>query len=231
MTSTLPAHYRMTMKQEDILNTLTALHQSGVRITRQELRRAGHAALVQAADRFGGLQRLRRLAGIPSGRHAAFQVAGASELLAELRRRHARRESLSRTRAPTRLQLAAERHYGGWTRALQVAGLDVSLVSRRHRYSDDELLDELRALFRAAPIMTLTELERHRIGSTVRARFGSLLAAARRAGIDEWPRRQSRSTKAAPRPAASSSGDSRPSALVSSAANTAAEPAHSSRVM
>lgn len=178
---------------EPILVELEKLHRGGVRITQRDLRKAGHRDLLRAVDRLGGLQRLRRLAGIPFHRDEPHrQVPDSEAVIAEIRRRYLRREPLWLTRIPSELRVAAERHFGSWKNALARTGLNSARVSRRRRYSDSALLEEVRSLAAQRPDMTLTELDRHRIGSTLRTRFGSLTAAAARAGVRHWPRRKTR---------------------------------------
>src|SRR5512133_220211 len=97
---------------ETLLRELEELYRGGVRITRRSLREAGRVELLRAGERFGGLQRLRRLAGIPfRHRQAHRPVSDSQTVIEEIRRRYLRREPLWVTRVPPALLVAAERHF------------------------------------------------------------------------------------------------------------------------
>jgi hypothetical protein len=174
-----------------IVAELRKLHESGVELTRQGLVDGGHSELAHAINHFGGLTRLRRIAGIPPRRRAKPKPAiGAELVLATIRRRARAQQSLASSKVPARLQYAATRHFGGWDAALVAAGIDPDSVHLVQRYTDEALFAMLRELAVNNPEMTLVELKRQTIGATLFDRFGSPEKAARAAGIVDWPIRR-----------------------------------------
>ena len=181
---------RRRWTERKIVEELTELYHKGVAITVRGLIEAGRHQLAHAINHFGGLRRARRLAGLPrpSPRRVpdALQADG---VLDEIRRRHEAGEPLAWSRIPLALQQAGQRHFGTWREAIVAAGLDYDAIKLTRSYTEGELLQLVRRLAREQPAMTLAELRRHRISSTLRDRFGSLVNAARQAGVENWPHR------------------------------------------
>jgi hypothetical protein len=173
-----------------ILDALTELHHQGVAITYRGLAAAGHRKLANAVNHFGGVRRVRKLAGLPvprrPWRRLSFDAPG---VLAEIHRRHQEGEPLAWSRIPDVLQSAGQRHFGSWRAAILAAGLDYEGIRLNREYSETQLLEALRGLARQRPEMTLSELRREPIATPLSARFGSLTNAIRRAGFDAWPAR------------------------------------------
>jgi hypothetical protein len=184
---------RRRWTERKIIEELTELYQKGVAITVRGLIEAGRHQLAHAINHFGGLRRARRLAGLP--RPSPRRVADAPDaagVLAEIRRRQAAGEPLAWSRIPLELQQAGQRHFGTWREAIGAAGLDYEKIKLTRSYTEAQLLQLVRRLAREQPAMTMAELRRHRISSTLRDRFGSLVNAARRAGVENWPLRPQR---------------------------------------
>jgi hypothetical protein len=94
------------------------------------------------------------------------------------------------------MQQAARHIFGGWREAIEAAGIDYDSVVLRCGYSDEVLLDRLRALAEAHPSWTLSDVGRLRAargrpsGATWVRRWGSIEAAAQEAGLAGWPVRE-----------------------------------------
>jgi hypothetical protein len=177
--------------QRIIVDELRRLHESGLEVTVANLIAAGGQTLVHAISHFGGLRRLRPIAGLPHRRKGSRQsVLGRDAVIAEIRGRHEEGLSVASSRVPPTLQYAGRCHFGTWKDALEAAGLSYEHIRLWRSYTDDELFEMLRSLARRSPLLTVLGLQRHRIGSTLFARFGSVEAAARLAGIDSWPLRK-----------------------------------------
>jgi hypothetical protein len=97
-------------------------------------------------------------------------------------------------------------YFGGFRRVRRAAGLppppirrsatslpageDAEAIAPARQHSDAELLQHIRMLARDNPQLTLSELGQHPLTSTLCERFGSLEAAALRAGVPGWPLRR-----------------------------------------
>jgi hypothetical protein len=182
---------RQRQSRADVVRELIALHGQGVPITQSGLRESGHAALAAAVAYFGGFVTMRRLARLaPPPRRARALLLDGAGVLREIRRRHGAGETLACTRVPELLRRSGERRFGSWKAALRAAGLDDRAIRLVPCYTDADLLELIRALARELPDMTVRELARHRLSSTLRDRFGSFDLAARRAGVPNWPWRR-----------------------------------------
>ena len=172
-----------------ILEAVVALHTAGLRISHRSLVAAGHSRLAHAIHHFGGFLRVRQRAGISQRRCRAETILAPDAVLEEIRRRHDAQEPLAASKISSQLQYAARRHFGSWAAALEAVGVDYEKVRIARQYSDDQLFEILRSLAGERPHMTVGELNRHRIGSTLRDRFGSAERAARLANLQNWPKR------------------------------------------
>jgi hypothetical protein len=107
------------------------------------------------------------------------------EVIAQIRERHRRGLSLASSKVPRKLHDAAGYYLGGWRQAVEVAGLDYDQVRlTRPAYDRDEIIATLRALAKAHPRMTPSDLRRHR--SRTASRPCSL---ARQGAPGSWPHR------------------------------------------
>src|SRR5207245_6759792 len=99
-------------------------------------------------------------------------------------------ESVALSKVPGALRTAACRVFGSWRDAIAAAGLDYAAIRLNPRYSDQELLELLRALARERPEMTVTQLFRESLGHTLKTRYRSVENATRPAGLVGWPVRR-----------------------------------------
>jgi hypothetical protein len=177
---------------EAVVAELRRLHRRGQRLSRPALAAAGRHDLLSAIANFGGIQAMRRRARVPepTSSGGAFEQRWDEELVvATIRDRHARGESLAYTKAPSSLTSQGQKRFGSWRNAVTAAGFDYDAVTLARRWKDEELIAALRALRRTAPKLTRTGLLRNRIGGAAKQRFGGLDSALERAGIRDWPRR------------------------------------------
>lgn len=182
---------RLAKSEVEVVRELVALHHQGVAITRGGLNEAGHSALASLVAYFGGFLRLRRRARIPPPRRRPGPpLLDGDGVLREIQLRSRAGKALACTRIPTLLRRSGERRFGSWKAAVEAAGLDYLLIRLVPTYTRAELCDLVRALARELPDMTVAELARHRLSTTLRDRFGSFERAARAAGLDDWPRRR-----------------------------------------
>jgi hypothetical protein len=182
---------------EKILAAVRKLDRAGVHLSYNDVVKAGHQALVVAANtHLGGWTRARELAGVrfKKRRPRVSMAWDASSVVAAIRRRNDGGETLAVTKTPSSLVSAAQRNFGSWREAVDAAGLDYDQVLLRHDVTDAQVQQWLRKLARAHPRMKLHELEQR--GEHVvacRRRWGSLEEAAQAAGLQNWPVRVRRS--------------------------------------
>jgi hypothetical protein len=114
-------------------------------------------------------------------------------VIREIGRRWTCGESLTLTKAPAALVMAARRRFGSWANAVGAAGLDYRSVRLvRPAYTRAELLTLIRDLAKARPNLRLADLHRapySHFAPQVRRFFGSFVEAAHAAGLENWPRR------------------------------------------
>jgi hypothetical protein len=178
-----------------VIKALLELDRRGVPISQRGLVEAGEQELAQAINYFGGLRRARRVAGLPPPtRRWTPAVLRSEDVLVEIRRRQQAGEPLASSQVPLALQYAGQRSFGSWRAAITAAGLDYDSIRLTREYSDEDLLERIRTLARERPEITLSDLGKHSLASTLRERFGSLEEAAIRAGCPGWPLRRRRHT-------------------------------------
>jgi hypothetical protein len=191
---------RRRWTEDRVARALLELDRRGVPISQRGLIEAGERQLVQVINYFGGFRRARRAAGLPppalQWQRCELQAA---DVLAEIQRRHAEDEPLAWSQIPPALQYAGPRWYGSWRLAITAAGLDYDRIRLTREYTQATLIEAVRTLAREQPQMTLSQLGRHSMASTLRERFGSLEKAALGAGCVDWPVRHRR-TKREPKP-------------------------------
>jgi hypothetical protein len=182
---------RRRWSEERIVKALLELDRRGVPISQRGLIEAGEHKLAQVINYFGGLRMARRLAGLPppARRPARSQLSG-DDVVTEIQRRRSDGEPLASSHVPQALLNAAQRVFGNWGAAVKAAGFDYDAIRLTRAYSDADLLQHVRGLAREQPHATLGELSQQPLASTLRERFGSLEAAALRAGVPGWPVRR-----------------------------------------
>jgi hypothetical protein len=162
-------------------------------MTATDIVNAGRNDLMSAIHRhFDSFIAARDAVGIPAPPRPPREVRwGRERVIAAIQRAHRRGEPLSHSRVDRDLFRGARNSFRTWRAAVEAAGIDYERVQlRQHRYSDEELLDILRAIHRRYPSLTASELYAlppH--GNILRQRFGDVRAAASRIGIENWPRR------------------------------------------
>lgn len=182
----------MYWTRERCIAELQQLHRAGVRISTQDLyERKDVGGLFAGLARLGGIVRARALAGIPDPpRRANFTERyswDTARVVRELRRLHRGGESIAASRVSSDLKRAAVTHFGSYRDAIEAAGFRYEDICLRRPLSDEELCDRLRDFARKHPTIHIGEAERKAQGATLRLRFGSLVEAARRAGLHGWP--------------------------------------------
>lgn len=182
--------------QAKVVVGLRRAHRAGVRLTVRGLAAAGYRSLVNAARIYcGNLLRARKLARLPEPAPIIYERIAWDEdtVIAEIKALGRARRPLAASKVPSKLLNAARRRFGSWQTALEVAGFDYHrerLV--RVPYERRELLEMLRTLAIRSPAMTLADLHDHSAAEAWRREFGSIEAAARIAGLDDWPSRKLR---------------------------------------
>jgi hypothetical protein len=120
--------------EAEIVCELRRLCSANVTPTYEELTAAGHLSLVRAIQNFGGMQKLRRLSGLPRPRAKSRQPALERDaVLAEIGRRHEAGEALAWSTIPMRLRNGGVSHFGSWLNAVAAAGIDYEQVRMRPR--------------------------------------------------------------------------------------------------
>jgi hypothetical protein len=182
---------RRRWTEQIVVAELLALYQRGVPLTRRHLLEAGEHQLVHAIQHFGGMRRVRKLAGVaPPPKSWQPRELDEAALMAEIRRRYREHEPLARARVSPELQNAADSCFGSWQKAITAAGFDYELIRLTRRHTTTELLQFVRELARDRPDLTLREFREHTLASTIHDRFGGIELAARRAGVPGWPLRR-----------------------------------------
>jgi len=182
---------RQKWSRDRVLAEIRTLDRAGQHLSANALLRAGRNDLVVAAAKYAGSwTRARELAGIRFKRHRprATNAWDAATVVASIRDRHERELPLAVTKAPRALVNAANRIFGAWRDAIEAAGIDYETVLLARTYSDEQVLAWLRQLARRCSRMTLWDLDKYGEHAVVcRRRWGSYEAAARAAGIEDWP--------------------------------------------
>jgi hypothetical protein len=139
-------------------------------------------------DELGSVNAARELLGLDT---IISESVAPSRVVPEIKARHVRGESLAYTHVPRALVTAATAKFGSWPAAIEAAGLDYTKLGLKvKRYSDDELLDRLRATAKAHPQMSLLKLSKERHYRSTVDRFGGWRRAMKRAGLSNWPIQQ-----------------------------------------
>jgi len=191
-----PLSRNLKWTREKVIEELQRLHRRGARLTDRGLSKAGARGLSNAARAFfASLPRARRAAGVlePPPLIIERRTWDEETVIAEILDLHRAGKSLAATKAPPKLVSAGAYRFGSWQGAVETAGLDYDRVRLvRAPYTRDELLDMLRKLAKQRPRATLQDLWNHRVIDAWKREFGSVEAAARAAGLRDWPRRKLR---------------------------------------
>lgn len=186
-----PPAPRQAWSRERVIAEIRKLHRSGQHMSTSAVMAAGRSDLVIAANKYaGGWARARDVAGVKFNAHRGFTmpVWDAATVVAEIQARRREGQALAISKAPKSLTCAACRIFGSWRAAITAAGLDYNSVLLLRQHSDDELLAWLRKLARTNPHMSLNDLDKHGQHTVAcRRRWGSLEAAAKAAGLSDWP--------------------------------------------
>jgi len=171
--------------RERVVDELRRLDREGSSTGWADLMESGHRDLAAAAAAYaGGLAAARAEAGIerPVPRRPVPRWNKAT-IVAAIRARVRKRQTLASSKAPQRFVAAARWHFGTWEAALAAAGVDAQEVRlRRAAYTRPEIIALVRRLagegqvVRAATLKPLVKLD------AVRRLFGSVAAAIRAAG-------------------------------------------------
>jgi hypothetical protein len=149
---------------ERVVAELRKLHRAGVELRMVDLQAMGRRDLVSAAQKYaGGLDRARRLAGVPAPerRKGLAPPWDPDSVVAEIKSRHRSGETLAHGKAPRPLVRAGCYFFDTWAAAIEAAGLDYDRIRLvRPAYDKEELLDTVRALARKHPNATLGDFSR-----------------------------------------------------------------------
>jgi hypothetical protein len=125
--------------EAEIVGELRRLHSSDVTLTYEDLTAAGQLSLVRAIQNFGGMQKLRRVSGLPRPRAKRPEpTLERDAVLAEIVRRHAAGEALAWSTIPMRLRNGGVSHFGSWLKAIAAAGIDYEHVRMRPRGASEK---------------------------------------------------------------------------------------------
>lgn len=190
----LPELPRGKWTRETVLEALRAVDRAGVKMSQRGIIDSGAsfggAGLVAAAlTTFGSFAKARAAAGIeapPKPRGGGRIRWDAPLVISEIRRRHREGETLAMGKVRGSLVTTARRFFGTWEEAIEAAGFRYDDIRLARQYSDEELLARLRQTAAENPLWNRARLKRSR--SLLVKRFGSIDAALKKAGIDNWPR-------------------------------------------
>lgn len=190
-----PPSPRRVWSLRRVILELRELHRAGVRTSVPGLRAEGRADLATAAATYaGGIQRARRLAGLPEpalNRTTVEQAWDASRVVAAIQALHDEGKSIAFSRVEGKLRTAARRHCGSYREAVEAAGFDYGETRLMSPALEQrQLIEELRRLRDLQPWLTRGELGRHSLARSLRRRFGTMDEALRKAGIRGWPAAQ-----------------------------------------
>jgi len=175
--------------EASVVAELRRLHRERVRLTVPALREHGHDGLVAAAQMFGGLQAMRRKAGVPEPSPLPYSRTSWDEdrVTSEILQRQSRGESLASSKVPASLDSAARKYYGSWQNAIEAAGLEYEDVRLVRRWGKEAICNELRALRRTQPELARGDLHHLPVGAAIPLHFESLDEALSAARIHGWP--------------------------------------------
>jgi hypothetical protein len=186
----LPAP-RQRWSRKRVIDEVAKLARSGLHMSHGEVAKAGHVDLLVAASKYvGGWVRARSLAGVrfKPNRVASVPSWDAAAVIEAITNRQLRGLPLASSKVPKSLMSAGLRYFGAWRDAIEASGIDYDSVLLLRTVTDAELLEWLRILARTKPHMTLYDLDKHGEHAVVcRRRWGSFEAAAKAAGLAEWP--------------------------------------------
>lgn len=189
----LPAP-RQRWNQERVIAEIKRLARTGVHMSVNAVVKAGRNDLLAAAQTYvGSWTRARDLARVRFRRRKVVRlpVWNPAEVVLAIQERHRRDEPLAPSKVPKPLLCAANRYWGSWRKAIIAAGLDYEQILLLRRVSDTEMLMWLRGLAVAHPNMTLFDIDKYGEHAVAcRRRWGSYEAAAKAAGISDWPMRE-----------------------------------------
>ncbi|QSR84146.1 homing endonuclease associated repeat-containing protein [Methylacidimicrobium sp. B4] len=161
--------------KKSIVEKIRALHAQGADLSFRALMLSPYAPMVYAAIRpvyFGSWKDALLAAGLAPADIYRYRSWKDADILREIRRLHAEGADLSSKHMDEQansLIATARRRFGCWGAAVERAGLDYAKIRKRKRWSEAEIIEQIRALQAQGVPLTSTE---------VRNREPSLFAAA-----------------------------------------------------
>jgi hypothetical protein len=179
-----------------VLAQLQQLHRSGVRISPQDLKAAGHAKLLWACyRRFGSFVNARRAARIeepPRQVRARIPSIAAETALAQVAALAEERAGVMPTRAsyPHELYRALIHHFG----SLAAVSARLGILMPGSRWTRTRIVEELRRRHRRGESMSATAIRKHPdLSNAIQRHLGTHRAALDAAGLEQvHPRREPR---------------------------------------
>ena len=161
--------------RESVLQAIKTRHEQGLPLTR--IWHEDSQLYYTAKKRFGGWHKALRAAGLKSKLRRTWTR---QSVLEAIRLRDKQGQSLSRIwQEDNPLFCAAVRRFGNWQNALEAAGLE---ITRRRQWTQDRVLDELRA-WQRFPEADLKNEDPGLVGAAFRL-FGGLQNALDAAGLE-----------------------------------------------
>ncbi|WP_018290446.1 homing endonuclease associated repeat-containing protein [Verrucomicrobium sp. 3C] len=161
--------------KESIVERIRSLHAQGTDLSFRSLMLSPYAPMVYAAIRpayFGSWKNALLAAGLAPADIYRYRSWKEADILQEIRHLHAEGEDLSSKYMDERansLIATARRRFGSWGAAVERAGLDYAKIRKRKRWTEAEILNQIRILAKLGVPLTSTK---------VRNREPSLFAAA-----------------------------------------------------
>jgi len=105
-------------------------------------------------------------------------------IVAALRERHQKQQSLAWIAMPSGLVQSAAKRFGGYAKAIEAAGLDYELVRRHKAWDKQKVILEIRKLHAAGAKMSTTAIktESPALYGAIRSHFGAFAEAMQAAG-------------------------------------------------
>ncbi len=161
--------------RESVLQAIKTRHEQGLPLTR--IWHEDSQLYYAAKKRFGGWHKALRAAGLQSKLRRTWTR---QSVLEAIRLRDKQGQSLSRIWQEDKpLFCAAVRRFGNWQNAMEAAGLE---ITRRRQWTEDRVLDELRA-WQRFPEADLKNEDPGLVGAAFRL-FGGLQNALDAAGLE-----------------------------------------------
>jgi hypothetical protein len=177
------------LSKEDVIDRLNELNKQGVEMSIRGVGAADRKLYRAILKHFKDLESALEEGGLEFVPYPRRLTWTEEKVIQEIGKLLALGEELSHNivkRKHPDLVYGAKKHYGTWTKALTMAGIDPTSVRKRPKSTDEELLKELRRLHKNGKPVNAWALRKINSGlaTTLRARWGSHDAALRAAGLD-----------------------------------------------